>query len=112
MRFLFLLYRSHRKGRYDVLSRVDILLDQHPARFWLANTLIKGLFYSESFHFEADYRPRAIASLLNLEIIQALFGENVGVPVLVISDGSVNIFSMRIENGHCLHFDLSHGDVP
>src|SRR5438128_12445137 len=36
-RFLILLYGSHRKGCHDVLHRVDILLDQHPAWFWLAD---------------------------------------------------------------------------
>jgi hypothetical protein len=46
MRLLFVLYGGHRKGSHDVLNRVDILLDQDPAWFWLADTLVKGLLYS------------------------------------------------------------------
>src|SRR6266536_427446 len=39
MRLLLVFYRGHHKGRHHVLNRVDILLDQDPAWFWLADTL-------------------------------------------------------------------------
>src|SRR5437868_9317449 len=103
MRLLLVFYRGHHKGRHDVLNRVDILLDQDPAWFWLTDTLVKALFYSKRFHFEADDRALAIASLLDLEIIQALFRKNIGVSMPVISDGSVNIFWTGIENGCRFH---------
>src|SRR5437868_2312034 len=41
MRLLLVFCRGHHKGRHDVLNRVDILLDQHPSWFWLADTLVK-----------------------------------------------------------------------
>ena len=50
---------------------VDILLNQDSAWFRLAHPLVGGLFYSEGLDFEADNRACAIASLLDLEIIQA-----------------------------------------
>jgi hypothetical protein len=44
----------HSKGGSDALHRVDILLDQHSARFWLAYPVVKALFDSQRFGFEAD----------------------------------------------------------
>src|SRR5713101_6880420 len=46
MRLLSVLERSHPEGRGDLLNRVDILLNQHSARFWLAHALIIGLLHS------------------------------------------------------------------
>jgi hypothetical protein len=73
MRLLSLLERSHPEGRGDMLRGVDILLDQHPAWFWLAHPLIKGLLHSQNAHFEAVNGACAIASLLDLQI-KKLFG--------------------------------------
>src|SRR6266700_7245433 len=66
MRFLSLLERSHPEGRRDLLNRVDILLNQHSARFWLAHPLIKGLHPSQHAHFEAENGACAVATLLAL----------------------------------------------
>src|SRR6266566_7498211 len=66
MRLLSVLERSHPEGRRDLLNRVDILLNQHSARFWLARSLIKGLRPSQPAHFEAENGACAIASLLDL----------------------------------------------
>ena len=90
---------------------VDILLDQHAAWLWFVDTLIKGLLYSEYFHFEVDDCACAIASLLDLEIIEILFWENIGVSMPIISDSCVDIFWTCIEYGCGLYTDLCH-EVP
>src|SRR5260370_11628520 len=70
MRLLSLLERSHPEGRGDMLSGVNILLDQHPAWFRLPLTLLIGLLHSKHAPFEAVNGACTITSLLDLQIIQ------------------------------------------
>ncbi len=107
-----LFYSGHGKGRHRVASRVDILLNQDSAWFWFADPLVGRLFDAEGFDFEADNRAGSIASLLDLQIIQALLGKDVGVSMLIISNRSVDVFWTGIQNGRSLHGDLCHRSVP
>src|SRR5438874_550214 len=112
MSLLPLLYGGHSKGRSGIFGRVDVLLDQHPAWFWLADSLAKSEFCAERLDFEANDCVFTIASLLDLEIIDALFRHDVGVSVTIISDRGIDIFWACVEYCCRLHIDLSHMYVP
>ena len=107
VRLLSLLLRIHGKGSGEILNGVDVLLDQYSAWFWLTYNLVKRLFHSQDTSFEAVNGACAIASLLDLQIIQALLREDVGVSLSIISNRAVNVFwacLLRMVSWACWRF--------
>jgi hypothetical protein len=54
--------------------------------------VVKRLSHSQDASFEADNGACAVASLLDLQIVETLRREDVGVSLSIIGDRGVNIF--------------------